>query len=192
MVRQWRSQAFGDQEAMRGMLRGARQHLLRVARTDATLRGATVTVRTKGLFSTFHKAVVRRQQVHDVLALRVVLRPRLGEQACFDAHAALRRVWGSVGGRHKDYVSAPKANGYQALHDTMRLPSGHEFEVQIRTDEMHREAEYGAAAHRRYKGALARLPLAVLTGVADASSSMVARWPMQPEAALGLATRLSQ
>jgi len=191
LLRDWRDRAFGDQEAMRGMVRGARQRLLRVARSEDSLRGATVTVRTKGLFSTFHKAVVRRQQVHDVLALRVVLRRGLGEEACFDAHDALRRVWASSAGRHKDYVSCPKVNGYQALHDTLVLPSGHEFEVQVRTEEMHREAEYGAAAHRRYKGALARLPMAVLTGVAGASSPG-ARWPMQPETALGLAARLSQ
>jgi len=190
LLREWRSQAFGDQEAMRGMLRAARRDLLQVARSDEALRGASVTVRTKGLFSTFHKAVVRRQQVHDVLALRVVLRRGADEQACFDAHHALRRVWGSLGGRHKDYVSAPKANGYQALHDTMVLPSGHEFELQLRTAEMHKKAEWGTAAHRTYKGALARLPLAVLSGVAGASAAGP-RWPLQPETALGYAARLA-
>jgi len=198
LLRDWRTRAFGDQEAMRGAMRGVRQRVMRAARAEEALRGATVTVRTKGLFSTFHKAVVRKQQVHDVLALRVVLRRGLDEQACFDAHDALRRVWTSSPGRYKDYVACPKPNGYQALHDTMVLPSacicapGRPFEVQVRSEEMHREAETGAAAHRRYKGALARLPMAVLTGVAGASSPGTTSWPLQPETALGLAARLSQ
>ena len=63
----------------------------------------------------------------------------------------------------KELIAELLAEGglYRALHDTMMLPSGQAFEVQIRTRSMHLEAEYGLAAHRRYKGALARLPLAV-------------------------------
>ena len=188
LLREWRASTFGDQMAIRGMLHNARSDLLRLGKSEEALRGASVSVRTKGLFSTFHKAVVRKQHVHDVLALRVVLRRGVSADGCFDAHARLRQRWGSVSGRHKDYVSAPKRNGYQALHDTMVLPSGHEFECQIRTDEMHREAEFGYAAHRRYKGALVRLPAAVISGLAGAAG----RWPLQPQEALGLAARIAQ
>lgn len=199
LLREWRCEVFGDQEATRDMLMSARQQLLRQGLTEDSLRGASVSVRTKGLFSTFHKAVVRKQKVHDVLAVRVVLRRGLGEEQLYTAHEAMRRMWASREGRHKDYVARPKANGYRALHDTMVLmPSGQPFEVQIRTREDHLEAEYGSAAHRRYKGALARLPMAVMSGMAmvPASSGVVERiaplhWPVPGQAALGLAARLA-
>ena len=197
LLREWRRETFGDQEATRGMLMRARQQLLQQGLSEDALRGAEVSVRTKGLFSTFHKAVVRKQKVHDVLAVRVVLRRGLEAEDLYQAHGAIRRLWATRDGRYKDYVALPKANGYRALHDTMMLPSGQAFEVQIRTRGMHLEAEYGLAAHRRYKGALARLPLAVMSGVALVPSSlgMVQHqrvvWPVPGEAALDLATRLA-
>jgi GTP pyrophosphokinase len=196
LLREWRRETFGDQEATRGMLMRARQQLLQQGMSEDALRGATVSVRTKGLFSTFHKAVVRKQKVHDVLAVRVVLRRGLEAEQLYEAHGAIRRLYPTRDGRYKDYVARPKANGYRALHYTMLLPSGQAFEVQIRTRGMHLEAEYGLAAHRRYKGALARLPMAVMSGVALVPSSLgmvehTMRWPVPGEAALDLATRLA-
>lgn len=184
LLRDWRRRTFGTLPFTRRALEGAKREVHRLGREHSVLRGATVSVRTKGLWSTFCKAVVRQRPVYDVLAVRVVLRKGLDADACFEAHAALRSLWSSQPKRFKDHVSSPKKNGYQALHDTMVLPSSHRFEVQIRTDAMHRIAEYGSAAHRRYKGALATLPLAVLSGVA-------VPWPVQPHAALSLAARLA-
>jgi len=193
LLREWRNKVFGDQEATRGMLMSARQQLIRQGATEDALRGASISVRTKGLFSTFHKAVVRKQTVHDILAVRVVLRHGLDAEELYGAHDAMRRTFPTKTARHKDYVARPKANGYRALHDTMMLPSGQPFEVQIRTRAMHMEAEYGSAAHRRYKGALARLPMAVMSGVAGGmpSSPRGMRWPVPGEAALALSTRLA-
>jgi len=185
LLRQWRRNTFGDQRETRAALQDVRSYLVQTGASEDVLRGADVSVRTKGLFSTFHKAVVRGQSVHDVLAVRVVLRKGLGPEACFEAHDVLRGMWESAPGRHKDYVSMPKRNGYQALHDTMILPSGTSFEMQLRTEQMHREAEWGSAAHRRYKGALLRLPAAVLSGVASA------RKLYEPEAILDLLPGLS-
>lgn len=166
LLREWRRHAFGDLMTSRQALEGVRQQILAAGAKEGVLRGASVTVRTKGLWSTFHKAVVRHQKVNDVLAVRVVLRKGLQGEECFDASDVMRNMWATQPGRHKDYVSAPKTNGYQALHDTMLLPSGHSFEVQIRSHLMHQHAEFGPAAHRRYKGALLDLPMTILSGVA--------------------------
>ena len=199
LLREWRRRAFGDQEAMRGMLEDAKRQLTRLGASDAALRGASISVRTKGLFSTFHKAVVRQQHVHDVLAVRVVVKGGLDDEV-FSAHESIRRLWPSEEGRYKDYVARPKANGYKALHDTMVLPSGHAFEVQVRSRAMHLEAEHGTAAHRRYKGALCRLPMAVMSGVAlvPSSSGVVQLqrmvplpWPLAGDTTLSLAARLA-
>ena len=145
LLRQWRREVFGDLTATRDVLNSAKEQLL--ASDDPVMRGASVIVRTKGLFSTFHKAVVRKQRVHDVLAVRVVLRSGLENDACYDAHDVLCGLFGrGKSGRGKDYVANPKGNGYQAVHDTMILPSGLPMEIQIRTDDMHQKAEYGVRA----------------------------------------------
>lgn len=186
LLREWRRQAFGQQEAMRAALDGARQQIRAMAATTGSdLRGAAVSVRSKGLWSTFHKACVRQKAVHDVLAVRVVLS---GQDP--DVYAALdcmRERWPAVAGRFKDYVARPKANGYQGLHDTLLLPCGRPFEVQVRTQAMHREAEFGQAAHRGYKGAVSQLSEKMITGIADGCAS----WPLQAQTALAVATRLS-
>lgn len=176
LLRDWRRRTFGDLQTSRHALEGVRQAILKAGASEDVLRGASVTVRTKGLWSTFHKAAVRQQQVHDVLAVRVVLRKGFGAEDCFSANEAVHAMWASQPGRHKDYITNPKPNGYRALHETMVLPSGTAFEMQIRSHAMHREAEFGAAAHRRYKGALLKLPMAVMSGVALAPE---ARDPMR-------------
>ena len=168
LLRDWREQAFGQEEELRATLESARTDILAAARAsdEPALRGVSVSVRPKGLWSTFHKATVRKQQVHDVLALRVVL-PSKREEECFDALEALRRMYPSlVSGRFKDYITSPKVNGYRALHEAFMLPNGHEMEIQLRTSEMHREAEFGKAAHRKYKGPAATFGAAIVTGIA--------------------------
>jgi len=95
----------------------------------------------------------RVEEVYDVQALRVVVPHK------HDCYAALRVVeskWAAMPGRFKDYIRNRKANGYQSLHTTVRDGSGRSLEVQIRTPKMHYIAEYGFAAHWRYKEKLGR------------------------------------
>jgi len=185
LLREWRRQAFGQQEALREALDGARRRMRGMGSSvDSPLRGSAISVRSKGLWSTFHKAAVCQKCVHDVLAVRVVLKGDDDEADVYGALASMRAEWPAVPGRFKDYVAFPKANGYQGLHDTLTLPNGRPFEVQIRTASMHREAETGAASHRKYKGAVAQLSEKMITGA-------TMRWPLQPQEALALATRLA-
>lgn len=146
LLREWRRQAFGELDLRRDVLDSTQQHIRsRSVQAGSPLRGASVSVRSKGLWSTFHKAVVRHKEVHDVLAVRVVLRDDA------DVYAALqdiRTYYPSVPGRFKDYVLSPKANGYGALHDTLVLPCGRPFEIQLRTAAMHREVRARALSTR--------------------------------------------
>jgi len=187
LLREWRREAFGWKESLRRVLEGTQRDLLAMGHAPGSpLRGATVSVRSKGLWSTFHKSNVRAKEVHDVLAVRVVLK---GDEA--RAYAALEEIraqWPSVPGRFKDYVARPKANGYQGLHDTLILPGGRPFEIQIRTTAMHREAEFGMAAHRKYKGAVSQLSEKMLAGIADGRG----KWPMQPQLALDQMAELAR
>lgn len=186
LLREWRRQAFGELDLRRDVLDSTQQHIRsRSVQAGSPLRGASVSVRSKGLWSTFHKAVVRHKEVHDVLAVRVVLRDDA------DVYAALqdiRTYYPSVPGRFKDYVLSPKANGYGALHDTLVLPCGRPFEIQLRTAAMHREAEFGEASHRRYKASPGEVAEHMLKGIIDGRT----RWPMQPQTAITLAAKLAE
>lgn len=185
LLREWRRQTFGQQEAARESLDGARREITALSRAPGSpLRGASVSVRTKGLWSSFHKATVREKAVHDVLAVRVVLPDSADVYSALDE---LRALWPSAPARFKDYVAVPKPNSYRGLHDTLRLPDGRPFEIQIRTESMHREAEFGHASHRKYKASPSELAGKMLTGIADGR----ARWPMQPQTAIHIATKLA-
>src|SRR6202522_3171296 len=112
---------------------------------------ARVEWRIKRLYSIFQKierSKVSFDQVYDLLALRVITQD---VAACYAVFGLIHTLWRPVPGRIKDFIAIPRANRYQSLHTTVMGAGGHQFEVQIRTEEMHRIAEEGIAAHWKYK-----------------------------------------
>jgi GTP pyrophosphokinase len=119
--------------------------------TSADLR-CEVTGRLKDLGSIHAKMEARGvglDQIYDVIAFRIILDG--AKELVYSALGIVHGTWTPVPGRFKDYVALPKPNGYQSLHTTVIGPYGERMEVQIRTEEMHAQAEYGIAAHWSYK-----------------------------------------
>jgi GTP pyrophosphokinase len=112
---------------------------------------ARVEWRIKRIYSIFQKlerSKVSFDQVYDLLAIRVITQD---VASCYAVFGLIHTLWRPVPGRIKDFIAIPRANRYQSLHTTVMGASGHQFEVQIRTEEMHRIAEEGIAAHWKYK-----------------------------------------
>ncbi len=126
------------------------------ARLSAQLRAAQVPVeaidgRIKRLYSIHQKLKRDRidlEQVYDFVALRVIAE---SAKDCYAALGIIHNTWPPIPGRIKDLIATPRPNGYQSLHTSVISENGFPFEVQIRTQEMHRRAEEGIAAHWKYK-----------------------------------------
>ncbi len=120
------------------------------AMKDAGIK-AEVNGRVKHFFSIYKKMVNQNKtmdEIYDLFAVRIIVD---SVRDCYAALGVIHEMYTPIPGRFKDYIAMPKANMYQSLHTTLMSSTGQPFEIQIRTEEMHKTAEYGIAAHWKYK-----------------------------------------
>jgi len=147
------TQVAEEVEALRDANEDFLANIVETVRTRLKDAGITARVesRIKRLYSIQQKLTAQKipvDQVYDLLAIRVIC----GSVAeCYAVLGLLHAQWRPVPGRIKDFIAMPRPNLYQSLHTTLIAAGGHQFEVQIRTEEMHRIAEEGIAAHWKYK-----------------------------------------
>lgn len=127
------------------------EHDLKRELADAGLRNFRAEARIKGVYSLFRKLERKDWDIttiFDILALRIIL-PNVSD--CYAALGVIHSHWRPVPGKIKDYIAFPKPNGYQSIHTTVYSGDGGAIEIQLRTEAMHQEAQYGIAAHLTYK-----------------------------------------
>ncbi len=115
------------------------------------IRNFRTQTRVKGTYSLYKKLLRKdwdETKINDILALRIIVST---VDDCYKVFGVAHKIWTPAPGRIKDYISNPKLNGYQSIHSTVKTDVGGFLEVQIRTEDMHREAQYGLAAHMNYK-----------------------------------------
>ncbi len=152
-------EAYYDLVEKVAMRKGARdeyvQRLVEEVKEHIDAEGirADIEGRSKHFFSIYKKMVNQGKtidQIYDLFAIRILVDDL---KDCYTALGVIHEMYKPIPGRFKDYIAMPKPNMYQSLHTTLIGPDGRPFEIQIRTYEMHRTAEYGIAAHWKYKEA---------------------------------------
>ena len=133
--------------------KGYISHIIEVIHDKLKEQGmeADIKGRPKSLYSIYKKMYFKNrsfEEIYDMIAIRIIVD---NIKDCYGALGTVHTLWKPVPGRFKDYVAMPKPNMYQSLHTTVIGPEGEPFEIQIRTLEMHQTAEYGIAAHWKYK-----------------------------------------
>ena len=147
LVRQINQKKGERQEFVERIVKEVKAHIS-AAGIEAQISG-----RAKHFFSIYKKMVNQDKtldQIYDLFAVRIIVET---VKDCYAALGVIHEMYTPIPGRFKDYIAMPKPNMYQSLHTTLMGPSGQPFEIQIRTFEMHRTAEYGIAAHWKYKEA---------------------------------------
>ncbi|MDD6306409.1 MAG: bifunctional (p)ppGpp synthetase/guanosine-3',5'-bis(diphosphate) 3'-pyrophosphohydrolase [Clostridiales bacterium] len=147
LVRQIDQRKSVRDDYVQSLVEEVRHHI-----TDAGIP-AQIDGRAKHFFSIYKKMVNQDKtldQIYDLFAIRIIVD---SVKDCYAALGVIHEMYKPIPGRFKDYIAMPKPNMYQSLHTTLIGPTGQPFEIQIRTYEMHRTAEYGIAAHWKYKEA---------------------------------------
>lgn len=118
---------------------------------ESIMKDVTITSRVKSVHGIFRKVYIKGknfEEIYDIYAIRIIVDSMID---CYNALGIVHDMFTPLPGRFKDYISTPKPNMYQSLHTTVLSKKGIPFEIQIRTWDMHRTAEYGIAAHWKYK-----------------------------------------